>query len=128
MEEVKTILMSDVSLVHYDPNKDIIVTSDTSNLGLGDVILHKESKSQVKSIAYASKTLLPSEKEVLGIILAVKRFHKFIHGRFFASNGPSTVIVYCWFQKFLIQRCGIIILRWSSIRQRGLVMQMAYPA
>lgn len=127
--------MSDVSLVHYDPNKDIIVTSDTSNLGLGDVILHKESKRQVKSIAYASKTLLPpekgysqTEKEVLGIILAVKRFHKFIHGRFFASNGPSTVIVYCWFQKFLIQRCGIIILRWSSIRQRGLVMQMAYPA
>ena len=71
--------MSDLSLRHYDPKKDIIVASDASNLNLGAVILHKESIDQVIAIAHALRTLLPAEKEysqikkeALRIIFAVK--------------------------------------------------------
>ena len=65
--------------MYYDPKKDIIIASDTGNLGLGAVILHKERNGQVKMIVYASRILLPAEKgysqiekETLGIIFAVK--------------------------------------------------------
>ena len=54
--------MSDLSLTHYNPKKDIIVASDTSNLDLGDMILHKESNGQAKVIVQASRTLSPAEK------------------------------------------------------------------
>ena len=42
--------MSILSLMHYDPKKDIVVASDASNLGLGAAILHKESSDLVKVI------------------------------------------------------------------------------
>ena len=61
-DEIKKILMSDLNLTHYDPKKDVIVASDTSNLDLGAVIWHKESNGQVKAIAHALRILFPVEK------------------------------------------------------------------
>ena len=37
--------MSDLSLTHYNPKKNIIIASDANNLSLGAVILHKESNN-----------------------------------------------------------------------------------
>ena len=54
--------MSDLSLVHYDPNKEIYTVVDASNLGLGAVLLHKEDNGQLKAIAHASRMLLLAEK------------------------------------------------------------------
>ena len=89
-KERKKILTSDLSLTHYDPKKSIIIASDTNNLGLVTIILHKESNGQAKVIVHASRTLLPAEKgysqiekEALGIFFVVKIFHRFIHGRSF---------------------------------------------
>ena len=58
----KKVFMSDMSLMHYNPKKDIIVASDANNLGLGEIILYKESNSQVKVIVYTLRTLLLAEK------------------------------------------------------------------
>ena len=84
------------------PLKDIIVVSDASNLGLGVVILHKENNRWVKAVAHASKILLPVEKgysqiekEALGIIFALKKFHRFIHGRNFMLQMDHQP-VYFW--------------------------------
>ena len=75
-------------LTHYDPNKEIYLASDASNLGLEAVLLHKEKDGQLKVVHYASRTLLPAEmnysqigKEGLGLIFAVKKFHKYIYMR-----------------------------------------------
>ena len=54
--------MSDLFLAHSDPNKEIYVVTDASNLGLGSVLLHKENNGLMKAVAYASRTLLPKEK------------------------------------------------------------------
>ena len=66
-------------------------------MGLGAVILLKESNGEVKTIAYAPRTLLPVEKgdcqiekEAIGIIFVVKSSIDY-------SNGPPTVTVYIWF-------------------------------
>ena len=45
--------MSDLSLVHYDPNKEIYVVTGASNLCLGAVLLHKEDNGQLKLVSHA---------------------------------------------------------------------------
>ena len=88
-EKLKIALTSNLALAHYNPNKQIYVVSDASNSGLGAVILYKED-GKLKPIQYVSKTLLPAEmkysqieKEGLAIIFAIKKFHKYVHGREF---------------------------------------------
>ena len=51
-----------------------------------EVLLHKDGK--LKSIQHLSRTLLPAEMnlfrwEGLAIIFALKKFHKYVHGREF---------------------------------------------
>ena len=76
-------------MTHYNPDKQIYVACDASNSGLGEIILHKED-GKLKPIQHASGTLLPAEmnylqieKEGLAILFAIKKFHKYVHGREF---------------------------------------------
>ena len=41
-DNLKTALMSDLTLIHYDSNKQIYVASNARNLALAAVLLHKE--------------------------------------------------------------------------------------
>ena len=84
----KEILTSGISLTYYDPKLDIIVASDASSYGIGACIIHKLPDGTRKSIAHASRSLQPAEKqhsqiekEALGIIFAVTMFHWYLHGR-----------------------------------------------
>lgn len=40
-EDIKKILISDLSLVHFNPGMDIVVPSDSSEYGIEAVLLHK---------------------------------------------------------------------------------------
>ena len=88
-EKLITALTSNLALTHYNPDKQIYIASDASNFGLETVILHKED-GKLKPIQHVSRTLLsaemnysPIEKEDLALILAIKKFHKYAHGREF---------------------------------------------
>ena len=88
--KIKNTLTSYLSLAHYNPEPDIIVTSDASSHGRGACILHKMPDGSKKPVAHASPSLLPSEKhysqiekEALAIIFAVTKFHRCLHGRYF---------------------------------------------
>ena len=41
--KIKKCLLSDLALAHYDPKKELIVASDTSDYGIGAVLLHNSS-------------------------------------------------------------------------------------
>lgn len=62
-EEIKKILMSDILSPHYDPNAEIVLTSDASNYDLRAVILLKYDDVNVKTVTHASRLLLPQKKE-----------------------------------------------------------------
>ena len=88
--KIKKCLLSDLALAHYVPKKELIVASDTSDYGIGAVLLYKFEDGVTKPIAHASRALLPLErnycqieKEGLAIMYAVKKFHRFIHRRTF---------------------------------------------
>ena len=86
-EKLKIALTSNLALTQYNLNKQIHVVSDTSDIGFGAAILHKED-ARLKSIPHVSSKLLPAEinyseieKERLAIIFAIKKFHKYVHRR-----------------------------------------------
>ena len=63
---------------------------DASAYGVGACLVHVMSNGQEKPIAYASHTLTAAERnyaqierEVLAIILKVRRFHQYLYGRSF---------------------------------------------
>ena len=54
--------MSELFFTHYNPDLEIIVTSDTSLCGVGGCILHKMTDATLKPMAHALRALLPAEK------------------------------------------------------------------
>ncbi|KAL3069506.1 hypothetical protein niasHT_033892 [Heterodera trifolii] len=89
-EKAKQILLSDLALTHFDPNLQIIVTADASNSGIGATISHRFPDGKEKVFHHAARTLTKTEqaysqieKEGLGLIFAIQKFHQFIFGRKF---------------------------------------------
>ena len=88
--EAKKLLKSNTLLVHYDPDKPLVLTCDASSYGLGAVLEQENEEGLLKPVSYASRTLSKSEKnycqtekEGLSVVWAVSKFHKYLYGRNF---------------------------------------------
>ena len=85
----------------YDPSKELVLATDASPYGTGAVLSQIEN-GQGKPLAFVSKTLTPAQRrysqidrEGLGVIFGVTKFHKFLYGRKFIlqlDNKPLTAI------------------------------------
>lgn len=88
-ETCKNILTNDPLLQYPDFDKPFVVTTDASQFAIGGILSQGNIGSD-KPIAYASRTLNNAEinysvieKELLGIIYAVKYFRPYLFGRKF---------------------------------------------
>ena len=61
LSEVKHALMSAFILAHYDPNSPLMLADDASAYGIGAVISHRFPDGTERPIAFASRSLSPSE-------------------------------------------------------------------
>ena len=56
-EQLKNVLSLDQVLVHFDPNKNLVLACDASNVGIGAVLVHRYPDGCECPIANMSKTL-----------------------------------------------------------------------
>lgn len=83
----KEILQSDLLLTHFDPNLPVTIAADASNYGIGCVASHSTDQG-LKAFHHVSRRLTSAEqkysqpeKEALGIVFGVTKYHQYIWGR-----------------------------------------------
>lgn len=91
-------IINSKALAHFCPNSPIIVTTDASPYGVGS-ILSQIINGEERIIMCSSSTLNKSEqnyahiqKEALAVVVAVRKFHKYLYGRCFTLVCDSKPI------------------------------------
>lgn len=89
-EKAKLLLASDLTLVGYDINRELLLICDSSEYGVGAIIAHVMDDGSERPIMMASRTLQTHErrygqidKEALAIMFGLLKFHEFLSGRQF---------------------------------------------
>jgi transposase InsO family protein len=84
-KDLKQLISTKIGLQYYDPSKETQLEVDASIRGLGAALIQDQ-----KPVAFASKALNPAqsnysniERECLGVIHGIQRFHHFLFGRRF---------------------------------------------
>ena len=104
-QEVKKLLTSECLLVHFDPDKELILACDASPYGVGAVLSHRGEDGREQPVAFASRSLAAAEKkysqlekEGLAIVFGVKKFHQYLFGRHFIISSDYKPLATTHFQ------------------------------
>ena len=86
-EEIKRKFSNMIMMNHPDFDKMFYLQTDASNVAVGAELYQEDEEKEHKTIAFASRSLLPAEKnytttekELLSIVFAVGKFRTYILG------------------------------------------------
>ena len=80
---VKTAIANAVQLIHYDPQKPIIIETDASLKGLGAMLIQdsKPARFLSKALTAAEVNYANIERELLAVLFACEKLHNYTFGR-----------------------------------------------
>lgn len=122
MNLVKKLITSDIVLAHYDPKKQLILSTDASESGLGACLAQGNlNGSDEQPIAYASRTLSKAEKnysvidkEACAIYFGVRKFEQYLMGRKFQiKTDHKPLIAIFGLKKGIPAMAANRLARWS---------------
>ena len=119
-ESAKQQLVSPPLLIHFNPEKPLVLSCDASPYGISAVLSHAVDGSE-QPVAFASKTLAKAEqnylqldKEALAIIFGIKRFHEYLVGHTFTIISDHKLLQYLFNKKKAIpQMASARVQRWA---------------
>ncbi|XP_061706699.1 uncharacterized protein K02A2.6-like isoform X1 [Cydia pomonella] len=104
-KSIKKLLVSAEVLSHYDPNKQLTLTTDASSRGISGVLTQPGDRSDAggareRPVAYVSRSLNDAErnysqidKEALAIVFSLQKLHQFLYGRHFTLRTDHKPLV-----------------------------------
>ncbi|KAF9761154.1 Retrovirus-related Pol polyprotein from transposon opus [Nosema granulosis] len=104
----------------FQPNfdQDFILVTDASDVGIGAILLQKDSNGRERLISAFSKKLdkcqknySVTDKELLGLVKGIEHYRHYLLGRPFILRTDHKALTYLWETKNLSGR----LLRWSAV-------------
>ena len=100
-DQAKRALSSQSCLCTYSPELPLTLTCDASEVGVGAILAHRYPDGKERPIAFASKKLSQAEKgyaqiekEGLGIIFGLRKFHTYLFGRPFLLKTDHRPLIH----------------------------------
>ncbi|KAG2191768.1 hypothetical protein INT47_010343, partial [Mucor saturninus] len=104
-DNLKKALLSDLVLSYPDMNSRFCISCDASLNGIG-AVLYQVIGGKTKYISFVAKSLSKSERkysatkrELLALVFALKRFHKYIYGSTFTLYTDHKALTYLHTQR-----------------------------
>ena len=123
-KQLKQLIVSAPVLTHYDPKLPVILDADASAYGIGAAISHIFPNGEERPIAFSSRTLskvergyAQVEREALGIIYGVKKFHQYLFGKKFKIRTDHTALT-----TILGPKTGIPTLAAERLQRRAMFL------
>ena len=99
-QEIKSMLMSNCVLAHYDLKSPSIIATDASQHGIGAVLLQEDSDGNHRPVCFASRSLSDTEKnyaviekESLATTWACEKFRDYVLGTKFTIETDNRPLV-----------------------------------
>ena len=99
-QKIKEDLIKSPVLALYTPTGETVVSADASSFGLGAVIQQRQDTGDFKPIAYASRSMTPTEqkyaqieREALAVTWACERFSDYLYGMRFQVETDHKPLV-----------------------------------
>ena len=99
-EKVKSAICTEATLKFPRYDKPFIIFTDASGLHLGAVITQVDERGFYRPLEFAGRSLLDCEqrynttdRELLGVIFGIRRFHHYIDGTHFTLYSDHTALV-----------------------------------
>ncbi|EIE78251.1 hypothetical protein RO3G_02955 [Rhizopus delemar RA 99-880] len=113
-DNLKKVLLEGTILAYPDLNRPFCVATDASNVGVG-VVLYQVIDGKMKYISMMAKSLSKSERnysatkrELLAVVYALKKFHKYLWGNHFTLYTDHKALTYLHTQKI----ANVMLINW----------------
>lgn len=119
--KIKSMISTDITLAHYKPEKDLILSCDASPYGIGAVLQQPQENGILLPLFFVSRTLTAAEKnypqierEGLSIVFGVTKFRHYLLGRSWTLLTDHQPLVTLFNEKRSIpQLASARIKRWA---------------